>query len=64
MGLQPGDCVKSLAGDVGKIVHISRLTVFVAIPVPEKVDRIEAFLESQLEKVEPSTPTDEPPPQT
>ena len=51
MKLQPGDWVKTNRGEVGKVVHISRLTVFVALPDPPKPDRIEAFLESQLQKV-------------
>jgi hypothetical protein len=51
MDLQPGDWVKTERGEVGKVVHISRLTVFVALPDPPKPDRIEAFLEGQLQKV-------------
>ena len=51
MGLQSGDSVKAESGKIGKVVHTSRLTVFVAFPVPGKVDRVEAFLESQLTKV-------------
>ena len=53
MDLQPGDCVRTDSGEVGKVVHISRLTVFVALPDAGKVDRIEAFLESQLGKITP-----------
>jgi preprotein translocase subunit YajC len=51
MGLHPGDSVKTESGEVGKVVHISRLTVFVALPVHGNVDRIEAFLASQLIKI-------------
>jgi preprotein translocase subunit YajC len=52
MKLQPGDCVKTESGEVGKVVRVSRLTVFVAIPERGKVDSIKAFIESQLAKVE------------
>ena len=48
MELQVGEWVKTESGEVGKVVHISRLTVFVAHLVPCKEDRIEAYLESQL----------------
>ena len=48
MELQAGEWVKTESGEVGKVVHTSRLTVFVAIPDPPKADRVEAFLESQL----------------
>jgi hypothetical protein len=52
MELKAGEWVKTESGEVGKIVHISRLTVFVALPDPPKPDRVEAFLESQLSRVE------------
>ena len=48
MELQAGEWVRTESGEVGKVVHISRLTVFVAIPDPPKPDRVETFLESQL----------------
>ena len=51
MKLQLGDWVKTEKDEVGKVVHISRLTVFVALPNHPKPDRVEAFLESQLTKV-------------
>jgi hypothetical protein len=53
MKLQPGDWVRAETGEVGKVVHISRLTVFVAVAVPDKEDRVEAFLESDLTKIDP-----------
>ena len=53
MQLQSGDWVKTESDKVGKVVHISRLTVFVALPVAGKVDRIEAFREAQLTKTKP-----------
>jgi hypothetical protein len=52
MDLQRNDWVKTGSGETGEIVHISRLTVFVKIRAPNKEDRIEAFLASQLTKVE------------
>ena len=48
MELLVGEWVKTESGEVGKVVHTSRLTVFVAIPDLPKPDRVEAFLESQL----------------
>jgi hypothetical protein len=49
--LQRGDYLRTEKGDVGKVVHISRLTVFVAFPVKGADNRIDAFLESQLTRV-------------
>jgi hypothetical protein len=57
MQLHHGDWVKTESGDVGTVVHISRLTVFVALSAPGREDRIEAFLESQLTRTEgPNNP--------
>lgn len=53
MALMPGDSVRTESGEVGKVVHIDRLTVFVTFLVPGKSDRMEAFLESQLTTVDP-----------
>ena len=55
--LNPGDRVRTESGEIGKVVHISRLSVFVALPVDGEADRIEAFLESTLSKLEPPDPT-------
>jgi hypothetical protein len=55
MDLQPGDWVRTESGEVGKVVHISRLTVFVAVPQPGQADRMLALRESELEKTEPPT---------
>ncbi len=52
MELKRDDWVKTMSGEVGKVVHISRLTVFVAFPMPEKADLVQAYLESELKKVE------------
>ena len=51
MKLQQGDWVRTQSDEIGKVVHISRLKVFVALPNYPKEDRVEAFLESQLKKV-------------
>jgi hypothetical protein len=56
MDLQCNEWVRTESGEVGKIIHISRLTVFVAFPVQEEADRVDAFLESQLTKTGPPTP--------
>ena len=52
MKLQRDDWVKTVEGKVGKVVHISKITVFVAFSVPGDEDRVDAFLESQLTKIE------------
>ena len=46
-----GDYVKTESGDIGKVVHISRLTVFVAFAVP-KSDLMQAYPESDLTKID------------
>lgn len=51
MELKRDDWVKTESGEVGKVVHVSRLTVFVAMANHPEPDRVEAFLESQLTKV-------------
>jgi hypothetical protein len=51
MDLKRDDWVKTGTDEVGKVVHISKLTVFVALSDFPQPDRIEAFLESQLTKV-------------
>ncbi len=53
MKIKDGDWVKTESGETGKVIHISKLTVFVALPNPPKEDRVEAFLESQLAKTDP-----------
>lgn len=61
MDLQRGDWVKTESGQVGKIAHISRLTVFVAFDDAGN-ERVDAFLESQLTKTTPPSRPDDPPP--
>jgi hypothetical protein len=51
MELKRDDWVKTASGEMGKVVHNSRLTIFVAHLVPCKEDRIEAYLENQLTKM-------------
>ena len=51
MELKTGDWVRTKVGSTGKVIHISRLTVFVAFDVAGN-ERVEAFLESQLMKVD------------
>jgi hypothetical protein len=53
MELKVGDNVRTDSGEIGKVFHIDRLTVFVAFPVPAQADRISAFLESHLMKLGP-----------
>jgi hypothetical protein len=59
--LQRGDQVKTESGEVGLVVHISRLTVFVAFSMRGQADRVDAFLESHLAKINwPDQRTNEP----
>jgi hypothetical protein len=53
MGFQLGEWVETKAGERGKVIHTSRLTVFVAFPREGQPDIVAAFLESQLAKIEP-----------
>jgi hypothetical protein len=53
MGFQSGDWVETAKGERGKVIHTSRLTVFVAFPRTGHPDIVAAFLESQLTKIEP-----------
>jgi hypothetical protein len=50
--LQQGDQVRTESGDIGTVVHTSRLTAFVALAMPEQENQVQAFLESQLTKIE------------
>jgi preprotein translocase subunit YajC len=50
--LQQGDQVRTDSGVIGTVVHTSRLTVFVALGMPEHENEVKAFLLSQLTKVE------------
>jgi hypothetical protein len=55
MELIAGDYVKTESGEIGKVVHIDRLTVFVSFaqqPHPQPHE-IRAFLKSALTKIDP-----------
>jgi hypothetical protein len=59
MALKPGDYVITKDGMRGKVVHTSRMTVFVAFPREGREDIIGAFLESDLARVDaPEPPTE------
>jgi hypothetical protein len=60
MGFQPGEWVEINAGERGKVIHTSRLTVFVALPREGQSDIVAAFLKSQLTKIEPPLENDSP----
>lgn len=62
MGFRPGDWVETKAGERGKVVHASGLTVFVAFPRDGQSDIVGAFLEIQLTKIEPPDAGDTPQP--
>jgi hypothetical protein len=51
--LDQGDWVTTHNGQIGEVVHISRMTVFVAFSNNEKSDTVAAFLESELTKIDP-----------
>ena len=51
--LQSGDWVRSDTGEVGRVVHITRLTVFVQLASAPKDASLKAYLMSQLTKIEP-----------
>ena len=59
--LKIGDRVCTETGEVGKIVHIARLTVFVQLDSEPDDASLKAFLMSQLTKLDP--PTGEPSPE-
>ena len=46
--LKRDDLVRTEFNDIGKVVHVTGLTVFVALPIYPKVDRIEGYLEGAL----------------
>ena len=56
-----GDRVRTETGEVGKIVHIARLTVFVQLELEPDDASLKAFLMSQLTKLDP--PPAEPSPE-
>ena len=63
MSSQPfsaGDWVRTETGEVGRVVHTARLTVFVQVEGEPNEATVKAFLESQLTRIEP--PAQEGPP--
>ena len=54
MGLQLSDQVRTKWGEEGKVVYISRLTVFVALQISGEGDTIKGYLESELTKIDPT----------
>ena len=53
MALKPEDWVQTESGEVGRVVCVDRLTVFIAILDQCKEVGVEAFLESQLTRTDP-----------
>ena len=62
MYLQEGDWVRTETGNIGKIVHVYRLTAFVDLKGQMKDQDMKGFLLSTLTKVEPPNEENEPPP--
>jgi hypothetical protein len=48
-----GEWVRTESGEVGRVVHTARLTVFVQMEGDSKKATVKAFLESQLTRIEP-----------
>lgn len=53
MELQPGDWVRADTGEVGRVVHIVRMSVFIQIEGESTDATLRAFLQSRLTKIEP-----------
>ena len=58
MQLQKGDWVQTENGEQGKVVLVSRLTVFVEIRAEGKGSYVDGYLESQLTKIKRPEPPD------
>jgi hypothetical protein len=56
MALKPEDWVKTESGQVGRVVCVDRLTVFIAILDQCREVGVEGFLESQLTKTDLPVP--------
>ena len=48
-----GDWVRAETGEIGQVIHIARLTVFVQLEAEPSNSTLKAFLESQLTKIDP-----------
>jgi hypothetical protein len=57
-----GEWVRTDSGEVGRVVHTARLTVFVQLEADAKEATVKAFLESQLTRIEPPGEQQETPP--
>jgi hypothetical protein len=57
MPLQPGDWVRTETGEIGKVVTVSKLTIFVELQPAKKGDTAVAYLASQLTKIKPPATT-------
>lgn len=53
MQFENGDCVRTESGEVGKVVHVARLTVFVQLDAEPENASLKAFLMSRLTKIDP-----------
>ena len=53
MYLQEGDWVRTEKGEIGKILHVYRLSAFVDLKGQDNDQDIKSFLLSTLTKVEP-----------
>ena len=62
MYLQEGDWVRTETGEIGKIVHIYRLSAFVDLKGQKDDKDIKSFLLSTLIKMEPPKNETEPQP--
>ena len=51
MQFEPGQWVRTDKGDVAKVIHISRLSVFVELQ-GDKAGKVESHLMSQVTKIE------------
>jgi preprotein translocase subunit YajC len=51
--LQSGDWVRTDTGEVGRVVHVTRLTVFVQLESEPNDASLKAYLMSQLTKIAP-----------
>jgi hypothetical protein len=56
-----GEWVRTESGEVGRVVHTARLTVFVQMEGDPKEATVKAFLESQLTRIESPGDQQEPP---
>jgi hypothetical protein len=57
-----GEWVRTETGEVGRVVHSARLTVFVQMEAEPAEATVKAFLESQLTRIEPPSEPKEIPP--